>query len=99
MGREDRAGVKDGRDGDEMCCFLRERQSRTELRGRLGLQAIGNMIGSWHGHMEPRGDGESGRKLCRMGLLILAGPRRPDRTLCQLTGVCWEWILGASRTE
>ena len=61
MGHESRAGVKDGKDRDEddqvyVWCFPERKTSSTELRRRLGIEAIGDVMRRcrlrWHVHVE-----------------------------------------------
>ena len=71
MGQKGRASNIDGKDGDEhdqlMCgVFQRERQSSTELRRRLGVDAIGCVMRRgrlrWHEHVERKDDADCNLK-------------------------------------
>ena len=67
MGHKGRAGVKDGKDGDEddqvdVWCFPERDKTSTELRRRLGVEATGDVMRpsrlSLHGHVEWKDDAD-----------------------------------------
>ena len=94
MGHEGRAGVKDGKGGDGMIIrsgvSLKERQPSTELRRRLGIEAIGDVMRRcrlrWHGQWKERSDAD--KSYARFVVEGKAARGRPGRTLCLPTCVC-----------
>ena len=72
----------------DVLCFP-ERQSSTELRRHLGVEAIGDVMrGSrlrWHGHAERKGDADYVKACTRLvvdGTVMSAGQGTPGRPRC-----------------
>ena len=89
MGHDSRAGVKDGKDGDEddqvdVWCFPERRQPSTELRRRLDVESIGDVMRRgrlrWHGHVERKAGADYVKACTRLVVKGKAPVGRPRKT-------------------